>query len=306
MQPPLSLRGPRPAQPDGRFAPSPSGTLHLGNLRTALAAWALARAQDARFRLRIDDLDAGRSRAAVADEQLRDLQAIGIDWDGPVIRQSQRTARYAEVVDRLDAAGLLYRCWCTRAEIRDAVRAPHGPRHDGYPGTCSRLTAAQIATREASGRPPALRVRASGTFASFTDRISGPHSAPLDDFVVRRGDGAHAYNLAVVIDDRDQGVGEVVRGADLLETTPRQVWLHERLGLPIPSYAHVPLLLGEDGERLAKRHGAVTLAERRAGGESAGAVRALLASQLGIGGPGAEHDPQVIVAAAAALLQRAA
>ena len=147
MQPTLRLTGPRPACADGRFAPSPSGVLHLGNLRTALVAWAIARAQNAAFRLRIDDLDPGRSRRVVADGQLRDLRDIGIDWDGPLIRQSERSAAYADAERDLDAAGLLYRCWCTRAEIRDAVRAPHGPQHDGYPGTCSRLTAAEVAER---------------------------------------------------------------------------------------------------------------------------------------------------------------
>ena len=303
----LMVRGPRPANADGRFAPSPSGPLHLGNLRTALAAWALARAQDARFLVRIEDLDAGRSREAFARGQLSDLAALGLDWDGPVLRQSDRAARYAEVLAELERLGLLYRCWCTRAEIRDAVRAPHGDLPaDAYPGTCRDLGAAAVADREASGRPAALRVRAAGAAVAFTDRQAGPRTGTVDDFVVRRGDGAVAYNLAVVVDDHDQGIGEVVRGADLLDTTPRQVWLHERLGIAAPSYVHVPLLLGEDGERLAKRHGAVTLAEQEDRGVAPDAVRARLATQLGIVEPGAEATPAQIVAGMRALLRASA
>jgi glutamyl-tRNA synthetase len=303
----LTVLGPCQAAADGRFAPSPSGPLHLGNLRTALAAWALARAQEARFIVRIEDLDPGRSRAAVADAQLADLAALGLEWDGPVVRQSERATLYEEALSRLRRDGLLYRCWCTRAEIRDAVSAPHGPAGDrGYPGTCRDLTAAQVADREAAGRPAALRVRAGGEAVRFDDRACGPQEAVVDDFVVRRGDGAYAYNLAVVVDDREQGVGEVVRGADLLETTPRQVWLQGRLGFPRPSYLHVPLMLGPDGDRLAKRHGAVTLAERTALGESAAQVRAELARQLGLLPPGEVADPAAIVAAARALVAAAA
>ncbi len=303
----LILTGARPANADGRFAPSPSGPLHLGNLRTALAAWALARAQDARYILRIEDLDAGRSRAAVAEAQLADLSALGLDWDGPVVRQSERSELYAQALAQLDHAGLLYRCWCTRAEVRDAVSAPHGATVDGgYPGTCRDLAAAQMAAREATGRPAALRVRAGAELVRFDDRASGPHVGVVDDFVVRRGDGAHAYNLAVVVDDHEQDIGEVVRGADLLRTTPRQVWLQERLGFARPSYLHVPLLLGPDGQRLAKRHGAVTLADRAGLGETAAQVRADLARQLGLAPPGGLADPDAIVAAARALVTAAA
>jgi glutamyl-tRNA synthetase len=281
---------------DGRFAPSPSADLHLGNLRTALLAWLFARARGARFAVRIDDLDRGRSRADVADRQLADLAALGLDWDGPVVRQSERGALYDEALDVLRREQLVYRCWCTRAEIREAVRAPHGePGEGAYPGTCATLGAAEVAERKRSGRPPALRVRAAGAHIRFADRLTGAVDGLLDDFVVLRNDGTHAYNLAVVVDDDDQAIGEVVRGADLLATTPRQLWLYERLGRPAPAYAHVPLMLGPDGERLAKRHGAVTLADRAALGQSAPDVRDELAASLGLSTRGEALTPAELV-----------
>jgi glutamyl-tRNA synthetase len=283
--------------PDGRFAPSPTGTLHLGNLRTALLAWLFARSQDARFLVRMEDLDTGRVRARHYDEQLADLGAIGLDWDGPVVRQSDRLDLYAAAVEALAAQGLVYECWCTRAEIREAASAPHGRLPEGfYPGTCLRLTEAERAARRAEGRPPALRVRADAATVTFEDRVAGEVSGAVDDFVVRRNDGAYAYNLAVVVDDAAQGIGEVVRGADLLDSTPRQLWLGARLGLPAPLHAHVPLMLGDDGARLAKRHGAVTLADRIALGETADDVRALLAGSVGLAEPAEAVSPADLVA----------
>ena len=246
----------------GRFAPSPTGVLHLGNLRTAVLAWLFARSAGSRFLMRIEDLDAGRVRPGLADEQLADLAALGIDWDGPVVAQSSRLSLYDAALSALREQRLLYECYCTRAEIREAASAAHGPLPEGaYPGTCLRLSAAELAEKRASGRPPALRVRADGASVAFSDRLLGEVSGVVDDFVVRRGDGAFAYNLAVVVDDADQGVEEVVRGSDLAESTPRQIWLERALGLPEPGYAHVPLVLGPDGSRLAKRHGDVTLRE---------------------------------------------
>ena len=245
---------------DGRFAPSPTGDLHVGNLRTALLAWLFARSAGARFLVRMEDLDTGRVRPGAAERQLADLRAIGLDWDGPVVRQSQRLAAYGDAIAALEAGGHLYECFCTRAEIRAAASAPHGPLPEGaYPGTCLRLTAGERGERRAAGRSPALRVRAAAARMSFEDRVLGRVEAVVDDFVVRRNDGAPAYNLAVVVDDAAQGIGAVVRGADLAETTPRQLLLAQLLGLPAPTYAHVPLVLGPDGARLAKRHGAVTL-----------------------------------------------
>jgi len=264
---------------DGRYAPSPTGTLHLGNLRTALLAWLFARSAGSRFLMRIEDLDRGRSRAHFEAEQLADLEAIGVDWDGEIVRQSERGALYDAAIARLD----VYPCYCTRREIAEAASAPHGPV-GAYPGTCRELTAAQRAERERAGRPPALRLRAHGEQVRFTDRILGQQEGVVDDFVIRRNDGAVAYNLAVVVDDADQGVEEVVRGADLLDSTPRQIHLARLLGLPELSYAHVPLMLGPDGARLAKRHGAVTLADRAALGESPAAVRAELLRSVGLPG----------------------
>jgi glutamyl-tRNA synthetase len=243
----------------GRFAPSPTGDLHLGNLRTALLAWLFARKAGGRFLIRMEDLDTGRVRERFYDRQLADLAAIGIDWDGPVVRQAERTALYEDALARLDT----YPCWCTRAEIREAASAPHGDLPEGaYPGTCRDRTSAP------PDRPAALRLR--------VDEEAG-----VDDFVLRRGDGAFAYNLAVVVDDAEQGVDQVVRGRDLADSTPRQLLLMRLLGLPEPRYHHVPLVLGPDGARLAKRHGAVTLAERA---ESPAEVRSLLARTLGLNG----------------------
>jgi glutamyl-tRNA synthetase len=247
---------------DGRFAPSPTGTLHLGNLRTALLAWLYARSAGGRFLVRMEDLDAGRVRPGSAEEQLADLAALGLDWDGEVAFQSARLERYGAAIAQLRAAGRLYECFCTRAEIRSAASAPHGPLPEGhYPGTCLRLSASERAERRASGRPPALRVRANGERVGFEDRVLGRVEDVVDDFVVRRNDGAPAYNLAVVVDDAAQGVGLVVRGDDLADTTPRQLLLARLLGLPEPEHAHVPLVVGPDGARLAKRHGGVTLRE---------------------------------------------
>jgi glutamyl-tRNA synthetase len=272
---------------NGRYAPSPTGALHLGNLRTALLAWLFARSAGSRFVMRIDDLDSGRVRPGLADAQLADLAAIGLDWDPPVMTQSERLEAHGEAIGRLDAEGALYPCFCTRREIREAASAPHGALPEGaYPGTCRELTAAQRAERERAGRPPALRLRAGGERIAYSDRLLGRVEAAVDDTVVRRNDGAPAYNLAVVVDDAAQGVEEVVRGADLAETTPRQILLAQRLGLRPPAYAHVPLVLGPDGARLAKRHGAVTLADRTSRGETAGEVRAALARSVGLAGPG--------------------
>jgi glutamyl-tRNA synthetase len=228
--------------------------------------------------MRMEDLDAGRVRPGVEERQLADLAAIGVDWDGPLVRQSERLELYAGALSQLDADGLLYPCFCSRAEIREAASAPHGALPEGaYPGTCRKLTAEERAEREAAGRPPAVRVRAGGARVDVDDRLLGRLTGTVDDFVVRRGDGAYAYNLAVVVDDASQGVDQVVRGADLAESTPRQLWLARTLGLGEPEYVHVPLVLGPDGARLAKRHGAVTLREIPA--EEA---RAWIANSLGL------------------------
>jgi glutamyl-tRNA synthetase len=241
----------------GRFAPSPTGPLHVGNLRTALLAWLLARANDETFLVRMEDLDRVTSSVEHEQRQLAELAAIGLDWDGPVVRQSERFDRYHAAIEDLTARGLTYECYCTRKEIREAAQAPHGPDL-AYPGTCRDLTAAQRAERRRE-RPAALRLRAPGEAITVEDGLAGSYTAVPDDVVLRRNDGVPAYNLAVVVDDAAQGVSTVVRGDDLLSSTPRQVLLQQLLGLPTPSYVHVPLVVGADGERLAKRHGAVTL-----------------------------------------------
>jgi glutamyl-tRNA synthetase len=268
----------------------------VGNLRTALVAWLFARSQDARYLVRMEDLDTGRVRERFYDEQLHDVAALGLDWDGPVVRQSERIALYEQALETLRANGLIYECWCTRAEIREAASAPHGELPEGaYPGTCRTLTGAERAEREARGRPPALRVDAGAPRIAFEDRLAGHVEGVVDDFVVRRNDGAFAYNLAVVVDDGAQGIGEVVRGADLLDSTPRQLWLGSQLGLPAPRHAHVPLMLGPDGARLAKRHGAVTLADRAALGQSADDLRDELAASLRLCARGEGLTPAELV-----------
>ena len=279
---------------DGRFAPSPTGPLHLGNLRTALLAWLFARSAEARFLVRVEDLDRSRVRPGLEEAQLADLAALGLDWDGPIVRQSERMKLYEESIERLNADGLLYPCYCTRAEIRAAASAPHGiSASDRYPGTCRELTDAQRAEREAAGRPPALRVRSEDARIAFEDRLLGRFEEDVDDFVVRRNDGTPSYQLAVVVDDARQKIGEVVRGADLADSTPRQILLARLLGLPESRYAHVPLVLGPDGQRLAKRHGAVALSTRYEGPEE---VRAWMARTLGLAEAGEMPSPGDLIA----------
>jgi glutamyl-tRNA synthetase len=269
----------------GRYAPSPTGALHVGNLRTALLAWLFARSAGSRFVLRVDDLDPSDARPEHEAGQLADLAAIGIDWDPPVLRQSARRAAHDEALARLVAAGRTYECWCTRREVREAAAAPHGATA-GYPGTCRRLTEAERAARRSEGRPAALRLDAGGERVVVLDRLRGEVAGVVDDVVLRRNDGIPAYNLATVVDDAHQGVEEVVRGDDLLATTPRQVLLARLLDLPVPAYAHVPLVLGADGRRLAKRHGAIALADLAAAGVGVDAVRSSLAASLGLADDG--------------------
>ena len=285
---------------DGRYAPSPTGSLHLGNLRTALLAWLFARSAGACFLVRVEDLDVGRVREAFVGQQLGDLaRARPRLGRRAVVRQCARRGLYEAAIGRLGAQGLLYPCFCTRAEIREAAsraarRAARGrlPRH--VPAAHRRRAGG------ARARPGGRRRCAwtpSAAAVGFTDRLAGPVRGVVDDFVVRRSDGVHAYNLAVVVDDADQGVGEVVRGADLLDSTPRQLWLAAALGVRAPpSWAHVPLVLGPDGARLAKRHGAVTLADRAAQGQSPGAVRSELAASAGLCAPGERPSPAELVA----------
>ena len=254
----------------GRFAPSPSGDLHLGNLRTALLAWLFARSTGRSFVVRMEDLDRVRPGADV--RQLSDLAAIELDWDGPVVYQSQRTDRYDAAVTRLRRLGLTYGCFCTRREIIKAASAPHPdpalPQRltASYPGTCRDLSPLEIDDRLRAGRPGALRLRAGVEHWTIQDELSGPFTGAVDDLVLRRNDGVAAYNLAVVVDDAGQRIDQVVRGDDLLTSAPRQAYLGSLLGLPVTTYAHVPLALNTNRQRLAKRDGAVPLAVLAADG----------------------------------------
>ncbi len=274
----------------GRYAPSPSGDLHLGNLRTALLAWALARSTGRRFVLRVEDID--RVRPGAAERQLADLARLGLDWDGPPLLQSSREAEHRAVVTRLTAAGRTYECYCTRREIRTAASAPHGAP-GAYPGTCRDLDDAERARRRRE-RPPAVRLRADVRSRTVVDRWAGPYTGLVDDFVLLRNDGRPAYNLAVVLDDAHQGVDQVVRGDDLLASTPRQAYLASVLGLDEPEWVHVPLVLNAHGQRLAKRDGAVTLAELAAAGHGVEEALGWMAASLRL--PGRVRTAQDVLA----------
>ena len=245
------------AHPRGRFAPSPTGPLHFGNLRTALVSWLQAREQGGEWFVRMEDLDRVTASAEHERAQLDALATLGLVSDLPVLRQSDRFDLYRDAIATLGAQGRVYECFCTRREIREASSAPHGELPDGaYPGTCRSLTSADRARFEREGRRPALRLHSEGERFVVPDLVMGDVPGGVDDVVLQRNDGVPAYNLAVVVDDAAQGVTVVVRGDDLISSTPRQMLLQQLLGLPTPAYAHVPLVLGPDGERLAKRHGA--------------------------------------------------
>lgn len=281
----------------GRYAPSPSGDLHLGNLRTALVAWLFARSTGRDFYVRIEDLDRARD-AGAAQAQLADLASLGIDWDGDPVWQSERTDVYEEAIALLRRRGLVYACTCSRKDIHAAPTAPHAPP-GAYPGTCRNLTDDQRlrARSRIAPRKPALRLRVpDGTAArealgisahgtlEFRDVLLGDVSGIVDDLVLRRGDGTIAYNLAVVVDDAHMGIDQVVRGQDLAASTPRQILLQKLLGHATPTYAHVPLVMGPSGDRLAKRDGAVTLGDLRARDQSPADVLRVLAHSLGLAG----------------------
>jgi glutamyl-tRNA synthetase len=305
----------------GRFAPSPTGDLHLGNLRTALLAYLFARTSGLDFLLRVEDLD--RVRAGSADRQVADLRALGLDWDGPITYQSERYDRYGRALARLAAAGLTYECFCTRREIADASSAPQlgaerppaspsrrtdraagsgtrmPDRSDripdpsgrrvppgAYPGTCRHLTETERNRRRAAGRPPAIRLRTRTDRWTIHDDLCGETTADVDDFVLQRNDGVVAYNLAVVVDDAAQHIDQVVRADDLLTSAPRQAYLAHLLGHRQPRYAHVPLAVNMAGLRLAKRDGAVTLADLANHGVTPPLIRSVIAESLGLAEPG--------------------
>ncbi|MBO6054410.1 MAG: tRNA glutamyl-Q(34) synthetase GluQRS [Oscillospiraceae bacterium] len=246
----------------GRFAPSPSGRMHLGNLFAALMSWLSVRSTGGKFLLRIEDLDPQRSRPEYTDQIRRDLEAFGLDWDEEQTPQSRRTEAYEAAFSILEKQDLVYPCFCSRDALH-AASAPHGS--DGtpvYPGTCASLTPAQ---RAAQTKPPAWRVRVPDRIYEVHDRLQGPYRENLKDacgdFIIRRADGVYAYQLAVVADDMAGGVTQVVRGRDLLSSAPRQNYLYECLGGEAPEYCHVPLLLAPDGRRLSKRDRDLELGE---------------------------------------------
>ncbi len=236
----------------------------------------MARSAGGRFVMRVEDLD--RVRQGAAERQLADLAALGIDWDGPVLYQSTRSEAYQDALAQLQQAGLVYECFCTRREIQEASSAPHGAP-GAYPGTCRNLTEEERAVRRA-GRPAALRLKADVATWTVTDRFAGEYTGIVDDFVLVRTDGVYAYNLVCVVDDAYQKVTEVVRGDDLLPSAPRQAYLAHLLGLPVPTYAHVPLAMNTEGKRLAKRDGAVTLAELTAAGISTEHIMRMISASI--------------------------
>lgn len=248
----------------GRLAPSPSGEMHLGNAFAALLAWLGARSSGGRVLLRLEDLDLPRCPARYAYGVMEDLSWLGLDWDNEPVWQSRRSALYDHCLETLNAQGLLYPCYCSRKELHAVTEAsaPHA-RAPVYPGTCRDLTDRDRTRLEREGRRGAVRVRVPEAAYAFTDGLQGPYTAHLarevGDFILKRSDGLYAYQLAVVADDGDMGVTQVVRGRDLLSATPQQLWLQDALDLPHPAYYHVPLLLAPDGRRLSKREGDLSL-----------------------------------------------
>lgn len=243
----------------GRYAPSPTGALHIGNLRTAVAAWASARHRGGRFLLRIEDLDQARCKPVFEERQLEDLRSLGLDWDEAPLRQSDRSPIYEEALEILAKKRLAYPCFCSRREIQEALSAPHGPSANAYPGTCRRLSWEEAQARISGGGQHSWRLKVDQAPPAFFDGFVG--EVPLDlaseggDFVIRRADGFFAYQLACAVDDARSGVTEVVRGDDLLDSGARQAYLLACLDLPVPRYLHLPLMHDATGNRLAKRLG---------------------------------------------------
>jgi glutamyl-tRNA synthetase len=267
----------------GRLAPSPTGAQHLGNARTYLIAWLSARSRGGRVFLRIEDIDSPRIKPGASQQALSDLAWLGLDWDGDPLVQTARLAFYDTVLSRLRAAELVYPCTCTRTDVERAASAPHA-EHEGpvYPGTCSARQSADAALLDG---PFAWRFRIPQQTPEFLDMFLGPVQLDLrqagGDFVVWKSSGTPAYQLAVVVDDAAQGVTEVIRGDDLLLSTPRQLLIYQALDLSPPRFAHVPLVVGPDGRRLAKRHGDTRLSAIREAGVPPQRLLGLLAWSCG-------------------------
>jgi glutamyl-tRNA synthetase len=284
----------------GRFAPTPSGDLHLGGARTALCAWLQVRAAGGTLVMRVEDLDRPRAMPGAEERILDDLCWLGLDWDEGPTHQSERTALYQAAVDELLAGGRAFECFCSRADVARAAQAPHageeGPR---YPGTCRALTAAERDERRKT-RSPSVRLRVDPEIVAFSDGVHGAQqedvSATVGDFVLRRSDGIFAYQLAVVVDDLAQNISDVLRGDDLLSSTARQILLYRALGAAPPRFAHVPLVLGPDGARLAKRHGAISIRAMRERGDSPSQIVGRLAATLGLCPPDTDVTPRELLA----------
>lgn len=275
----------------GRLAPSPTGRLHLGHARSFLLAWWSVRSRGGRMLLRIEDLDTGRARPELSDLVLRDLEWLGLDWDGPVLVQSADRAPYDAAVERLLAAGRAYACVCTRREVAEASAPQVGDGGEArYPSTCRGRFAGVAEAERASGRPAGVRLAVPPGSVAIADGFAGERSfdvqAEAGDFLLARRDSVVAYQLAVVVDDARQGVTEVLRGDDLLSSAARQLHLQRALDLPSPAWLHVPLVVGDDGQRLAKRRGDLALASLRAEGVDPRAVVAWAARASGLDAPG--------------------
>jgi len=275
--------------PTTRLAPSPTGALHLGNARTFLVNWLLAQQRGWKIILRMEDLDGPRIKPNADRQAIEDLNWLGINWDEAPICQSTRLEKYQAAITQLIQKNVAYPCVCSRSEVNQAASAPHG--EDGssvYPGTCRGKFKSLEEAQRISGRPAALRFAVPDRIVEFADCFAGAQrfdvSRQLGDFVIAKNDGTPAYQLAVVVDDADMAVTDIVRGDDLLDSTPRQILLYEALGLKnqIPNYYHLPLITGPDGRRLAKRHGDTRLSCYRDLGVPAGRVLALLARWSGI------------------------
>lgn len=260
----------------------------MGNLRTALLAWVWARSTARDFYLRLEDLDQGRARDPSG--QIADLRSIGIDWDGPIVVQSNRKALYERALRHLDSRGELFECFCSRRDVREALAAAHAPP-SSYAGPCATLSETEKRAKRAElakrGAKPALRLLPRMRSWTVNDELHGSYTGPVESVVLQRGDGEYAYNLAVVVDDIDMGIDQVVRGDDLLASSPTQAYICDALGGSVPSYVHVPLVLGPGGERLAKRDGAVTLAALKDLGIAPDQVVGELIASTGI--PGAQN-----------------
>lgn len=279
-----SLNRSSPPPPVGRLAPSPTGAQHIGNARTYLIAWLSARSRGGRVLLRIEDIDSPRVKRGAAEQASVDLRWLGLDWDAEPVVQSQRLSHYESALWRLREQELVYPCTCSRTDVAQAASAPH-PEHEGpvYPGTCSGRCSADAA--DLDGQPYAWRFRVRKASPEFVDGYRGPTRLNLHqaggDFVVWKSAGTPAYQLAVVVDDAAFEITEVVRGDDLVPSTPRQLLLYEALGKAPPQFIHVPLVVGPDGRRLAKRHGDTRLATLRAAGVKPEALLGLLAWSCG-------------------------